>query len=650
MKTHDLIPDTHKSAMELLMNSARKDTDSELVKNMDAKAKALRAMADEKVEQAIQNAEKQMAQIDIPDDAWEKMSDDAKAHLTGKEGGLNIRELIAEKSKAEPDPDLEKFNDRLESILPGVTADDPQKIDMKHFSFNALDDIFDAVNEFSTQKEKEAMDIAEDGMKKAQTQINDQIKSIDRQIEDAKAIGNSTNEGQVADLENARLKVEQSLKTIQEFDPEDKTSSPLPRVNAKEFIAQADQVNPQIMAAMQHLQSMKDIGVSDEKTKELEEQIRDAMLSTKTQIEEGLKNAEADFKDGYIMTAHFMDEGKSPHKETLDEIRQKFLDAVSQKEDVSGGDFACIDLSGAILDGIDLSGAFLEQVKFTGASLKGAIFSKAILPRTDFQDADLTDANFQGSNMGAVHALGCNFTRANFKSAKLSKGDFTQADFTGADLEDIEALDIVIHGADFTQAHMPGISFLEINMTGVAFEQADITASAFLKCSVRDCNFSKALMSKTTFVDTDLESCRFGKADLSNACFMATDPEKSVFNGLDFQGASICQANFQNMDAKNTNFSYATMENTLFQGADLSEAIFSHANAPNAQFRKSNLTGATLDYINLDSGSLAKANLAGASFKGANLHAVDFLRSNISGTDFSGTNLDTTLIEHWRPL
>jgi uncharacterized protein YjbI with pentapeptide repeats len=641
LKTHDLIPDTHKSAMEILMNSARQDTDSELVKNMDEKAKTLRAMADEKVEQAIQNAEDQMAKIDIPDDA--------KAHLSGKESGLDIRELMAKKSKAEPDPDLKKFNDKLESIIPGIMANDPQKIDMKHFSFDALDEIFEAVNEFSAKKEKEAMDIAAEGMKKVQDQIQDQLKSIDHQIENTKMIGASKSDCRVADLEKARQKVENSLKTLQEFDPEHKSSSPLPRVNALALKAQTDQINPQIIGAMQHLQSMKDAGISGENTKKLEQQIQEAVQTTNAQVDEGLKNAEADFKDGYIMTAHFMDEGTSPHTEPLSDVRQRFLDAVSKKEDVSGGDFACIDLSGEILDGIDFSGAFLEQVKFTGASLKGAIFSKAILARANFEGADLTDADFQGCNLGAVLARGGNFTRAKFKSAKLSRGNFIQADFTGADFEDIEALDIVIHDANFTRAHMPGITFLEINITGATFEQATITTSAFLKCAVRDCNFSNALMSKATFVDTDLESCRFENADLANACFMATDLEKSVVSALDFQGACINQANFQNMAAGNTNFSHATMENTLFQGADLSGAIFSHANALNAQFRKSNLTGATLDYINLDKGSLAKANLAGASFKGANLHAVDFLRSNISETDFSGANLDTTLIEHWRP-
>ncbi|MCF6246840.1 MAG: DUF2169 domain-containing protein [Desulfobacula sp.] len=670
LNTRDLIPEGHKSAMELLMEMAlSSDNDSEFAKNIGAKAESMQQMADEKIEEAIQKTEKSMENIDIPDKAWEHIPNDAKEHMPGKKGGHDIRKLMEQKSDTAPDPDLKKFNNKLESILPGITAGDAKKIDMKDFSFDKLDEIMDAVDEFGGKKKKDAMEIAKKGIDKAKEQIKEQIKTIDKQIEDAKAKSGGIDSGadQIKALENSKEKIDESLKVLDDIDLDETSEKkvPLPRVNSEEIKdqinmekikSQTDQINPQVMEAMQHVQSIKAMGIEDEKTKEMEHQIQDmqqqiqeAMETATKQLDKGLMESEISFKETYIMAAHFMDEGLSPHKKSLEEVKQRFLEAVSNKQNVSNRDWACIDLSGENLDGIDLSGAFLEQVNFTGASLKGANLSGAIMARAILDNADLAGATLEEANVGGVHAHGANFTKANFKSAKLSKGDFTKADFTKAILEDIESLEIVVDKTNFTRAHMPEVIFLEINISGAQFIQTRMNGAVFMKCSIENCDFSESVMCKCAFVDTSFENCEFNKTDLSNACFVATEPEKTVTKKLNFKKACLKQANFQNMHMQDTDFSFTNMENVFFGGTDLSGANLNNAQAKNAQFRKADLTRATLDNINLDQGSLAKANLAGASFKKANLHAVDFLRSNISNTDFSWANLDTTLIEYWRP-
>ena len=670
LNTQDLIPEGHKSAMELLMAKALSDdNDSEFSKNIDAKAEAMQQMADEKMEEAIVQAEKNMGNVNIPDEAWEHIPDDAKEHMPGEKGGLDIRKLMKQKQDAAPDPDLKKFNNKLESILPGITAGDPKKLDMKEFSFDKIDEIMDAVDELAGKKEKDAKDIAKKEIDKAKGQINDQIKTIDKQIEEAKATMDGTDSGteQIKTLEESKKKINESLKALDDIDLDGASEKkvPLPRFNNEEIKdqidmekikSQTDQIHPQMMEAMQHVQSMKAMGIEDEKTKEMEQQIekmqqqiQEAMEATTKQLDEVLKEAETGFKEGYIMAAHFMGEGISPHKESLEEVKKRFLRAVANKENVSNGDWACIDLTGENLEGIDLTGAFLEQVNLTGASLKGANLSGAIIARAVLDNADFTDATLEESNLGGVHAHEANFTNANLKSAKLSKSDFTKANFTNARLEEIESLEIVINEANFSQAHMPKMIFLEIKISGAIFIQTEMNTSAFMKSSIKNCDFSESNMGKCAFVNTSLKNCEFCKTDLSNACFVATEPENSVTKKLNFKKACLKQANFQSMNMQNTDFSFANMENAFFGSADLSGANLNFAQAKNTQFRKANLAKATLDYINLDQGSLAKANLAEASFKSANLHAVDFLRSNISNTDFSWANLDTTLIEHWRP-
>ncbi|MCP3941792.1 MAG: DUF2169 domain-containing protein [Desulfobacteraceae bacterium] len=642
LNTPDLIPGGHKSAMVLLIDAALSiDNESALVKNIEVKAESMQKIADEKIEEAIQQTEEITKNIDIPDEA--------KAHLPGEKGQIDIRELMSQKSEAGLDPDLEKLNNKLESIMPGITAGDPKKLDFENFSFDSFDEIMAAVGEFSGKKEQTAKGLAKKELEKAKEQTGKQLENIDRQMEQIKNSADADSAEELKSLEITKARINESLGIMDDIDLDGVSKGPLPRIPVEEIKAQAEQIDPRMVEAIQHIQSIKAMGIEDENTKNLEEQVQKAVETAKVQIEEGLKNAQTDFKKGYIMGAHFMEEGLSPHKGSLEDVKKRFLGAVLAGEEVAGGDWACIDLSGANLDGIDLSGAFLEQVKFKGASLKNVNFSGAILARADFEEADFTGANFEDANVGAVHALGANFTRANLKSAKLSNGDFTRACFEQADLEGIESLKIVIDGADFTKAHMPMVIFLETKILGAKFIEADMGTSAFMKCSIKDCDFSRAVMPNCVFVDTQLTKLSFENSDLSNACFVVTESETLVMEGLRFRGACLKQANFQNIDMQKSDLTHTNMENAFWGGADLSGANLSHAQAKNAQFRKTKLIRAKLDMINLDQGSLAKANLVGASFVGANLHAVDFLRSTITHTDFQDSNLDTTLIENWRP-
>ena len=637
LNTQDLIPEGHKCAMELLMETGlagAEDKESPLINNMDSKAEAIKKKADNDIEKAIQQTESNMENLGVPD-----------------EGKIDARKIIKEPPESKPDPDVEEMNRKLESILPGVTANDPKKIDMKDFSFDKIDELTGVVDDFAEKKEKTAKDIANKEIQKVKGQLETQIEDIDKQIDHLKIKSPKADLIQIDSLENTKKQLIDNLESFSDMDLDgtSTTKGLLPRIDIDKIKAQTEQINPQLMEATQHLQSMKAMGGEDDTVKKMEEQIQELLDSSSKQLEEGLEEAEKGFKEGYIMSAHFMEEGLSPHNDSLEDVKERFLDAVSKGEGLSGKDWACIDLAGVSLDGIDLSGAFLEQVNFKGASLKSVNFSEAILTRANLEDADITGANLEKANVGAVHALRANFTEANLKSAKLSKGDFTEANFTDANLEEVESLEIVIRCANFTNTHMPKINFIETNIFGAKFINVDINSSSFVNCDIDETIFSSSLMNSCSFVDSHIRNSSFEKSDLSKACFVVTGNEKTNMANLKFTKACLKQANFQNMNMQNSDFTYADIQNTYFGGADLSNSDLSNALAKETQFRKAILTGATLDRINLEKGSLAKANLVGASFKGSNLHGVDFLRSTITNTDFSGSNLDWTLIEHWRP-
>ncbi|MBN1578992.1 MAG: DUF2169 domain-containing protein [Chitinispirillaceae bacterium] len=603
--TEDLIPVGAKCAMELLQEMALSDSEkSEFSKNMEAKAESIKKAADEKIEEAIQQAEKQMEDTGTPD-----------------EEKVKLRKMIQERLEPKPDPDVEALNQKLESILPGITAGDPKKIELKNFSFDKIDRITDAVGELTDKKEK-----------KARAQVKEQLEKVLEGMTDAP--------------EETRAKLKETVKMIKAGET---PKAPLPRLDIEGIISQLSLSSPQLMGAMQHVAGMKHAEGESEQTESMEKQINETMDINVREIEDKLHQAKEGFKDAYTMGAHFMEHGLSPHKEPVETVARHLLKSISDGQDVSGGDWACIDLSGRNLDGIDLSGAYLEQVNFKGASLKGANLNKAIMARANLEDADLSGANLEGANVGGVHALRANFTGANMKSAKLSKGDFTDADFTRSELEEAESLEIIVTGATFAEAHMPGMKFIESEIQGVKFPKADLNTSVFYDCAITDIDFTEAIMTSCVFADARLKNVRFNNADLTQACFAATDPGKTSMEKVRFVEACLNKANFQGMAMRKTDFSGASMENANFAGADMTGARLTGAQAKNAQFRKAQLVGARLDRINLMEGSCAKANLADASFAGANLYCVDFLRSNINNTDFSTSNLDGTLIEEWRP-
>jgi len=649
LNTEDLIPIGHKCAMELLQERAfAGDEESAFAKNLDAKADSVKKMADEKIEEAIQQAEKNMGDVDIPDEAWEHISDDAKEHMQGKEGGLDLRKLMSAEPDAAPDPDVKALNQKLEAIMPGITAGDSKKLDMKNFSFDKIDQISETVEEFAGKKEKEAMDLAKKEIAKAKDQFKGQLDDIYKKIDEAKEMAGPEGTEGLKSLEDTKKQLEESLEKFDDIGldgtSKEAAKAPLPRIDTEEIKAQMSQVEPQVMEAMQHVQAAKAMGVEDESTRDLEKQIQETMETTTKQVEEGLQEAENSFKEGYFMGAHFMEDGLSPHKDPVETVAERLLKAIAEGQDVSNGDWACVDLSGKNLDGVDLSGSFLEQVNFKGASLKGANLSKSIMARANLEDADLSGANLAEANVGGVHAHWTNFTDTNLKGAKLSKGDFTDADFTRAELEDVESLEIVANGTNFAEAHMPTMKFIESELKGTKFPKADLGTTVFMDCDIKDADFSEAGMNRCAFADVRLTNVRFDGADLTSSCFAATDPEKAWMKDVRFRGANLTQCNFQGMKMQGTDLNGATLENANFGGADLSGADLSHAYAKSAQFRKARLAGARLDKINLMEGSLAKAYIVNASFVGANLYAVDFLRSVIEETDFSDSNREATLI------
>jgi uncharacterized protein YjbI with pentapeptide repeats len=613
--TPDLIPPNVKTAMELLFAQALSgdNEESEFAKNLKAKSQSTQELVKEKIDESMKQYDGQKpVNKNIPDDAMP-----------------DFKAILEKPANTKPDPDIELFNKKIEKILPGITAGDPKKIDFKHFAFSQIDEIMAEVHKLTDKKQAQALEEINKSNKQMEQQMLESMKDVP---------------------DDQKKEIEQSIAQMKAVGDQDKViEAPLPRMKIDEIMAAMNQLEPDLASAMQQVNSLKSAGVENEHMRNMETMINEQLSGQQQQMEESLRKAEVDFKQLYMMGAHFQGNGLSPHKADSESVTETFLEKVKNNKSVASGDWACIDLSLQKLDGIDLSGAFLEQVNFQGASLVGANLSGAILARANLDGANFSGANFEGANIGAVHAHNSNFTDANMESAKLSKADFSGANFTRARLVDIESLEMKVAGANFTEADMPGLNFIEVTLNNVCFHRANLGSSTFLKCAVSNCDFAGAIMPSCTWADVKLDHCHFDSADMTSNCFAATEPQLSGIQNCSFKGTRVDRCNFQGMNMPASDFENAIAESTIFSNADLSGSNFSNTQAQQAQFRGTKLTNARLDNINLKEGSLAKAHLVSASFVGANLYAVDMLRSTMGETDFRGAYLESTLIKDWRP-
>jgi uncharacterized protein YjbI with pentapeptide repeats len=440
MSSTALIPDTEKSGLQLIQEKGGDSAAAgAFAQNLDARAEAASQQTSERIQAMLE----EMQQQTPPDDL-------AQNTELGK-----LQEMLANPPEAPLDPDVVAFNERLEALLPGITGGDPKKVSFDDFSFDKLDEMMQAMDVLLENKQA----LATEQVDRVRTEME---QNLQREMADMGA------------AHGAEETIQQAQETLSFLDDLDQPPpAPLPRIDSNAIVDELEQLTPQTVEAMQQLQDMKTMGVDEEATRELEQLIRQSTAQQDELRKEQLQQVEQDFKLVYRDTAHHQPAGESPHRQSLDERKQVFLDSANKGVDVSKRDWACLDLSGLNLDGIDLHDAYLEQVNLSNASLRGANLSGAILARATLQGADLTGADLTGANVGAVMAHNARFDRCVLNQAKLSKGDFSAASFNAAQMQGIEFLEVVADGAQFVEAELEELLCLKLNMHGIDFSVAN---------------------------------------------------------------------------------------------------------------------------------------------------------------------------------
>jgi len=357
------------------------------------------------------------------------------------------------------------------------------------------------------------------------------------------------------------------------------------------------------------------------------------------------KQVEVIKKDGYRLSAHSGDLGRSPHTRPLNELRDELLQAFKNGESLKDRDFACIDLSGQDLSGIDLEGAYLEQVNFSGAVLNNANFKSAILAGANLSNASIDNADLSKANLGKVNFSRAEVKQSNLNQAILAESRFDNTTLIDCNLSETDMTDASFISVKFSKSNLNYFMANDLDLSSSQFDHCQLNDATFTKCQLNHANFNHAVMVKASFSECISEHANFSQANLLNSRFQ----EDCVFNHANFTASHLERAVFLYASLEDTRFDEANFFMADFSRSNLQRASFHRAIGKKAQFVKSDLRGAKMTSMNLMEGTLMKARITSADFSDSNLYAVEFLNATLGGTNFSGANLDMSKLEHWTP-
>lgn len=607
----DLVPDEHKSALELFKEKAiESDTPSALAENLDQKASDMKALMDSKLEEGKTDLLKNLAQSDAP------QIQDLKSQ--------GVDNLIKPQSKQDP------LADKLEAVIPGISSGKIESLDFSKLTSAKLDELVKVLTEFSDSKQSEAKSLIKNELATIQAKLNDMPSETleQKQAKDASM---------------------EQLKQLEKMASDEPVLGPLPRFESDELMASLNgKVEPELKQLRIRLANLKSLGSSASVIESAQKQLDDLVLFQRTMIEETIKQSQSDFYSAYKMGAEYMNEGLSPHADDASR-RQAFIAAVHKGQGVAGQDWACLDLSGLNLDNVNFSNCLLEQVNFSGCSLKNTIFDGAIACRADFSNAKCTDASFTDVNLGGSNLQSTNFCNSRFSKVTLSQCQFDQTRLEGATFDDCPVLECAFQSVNFSGAHLTKQQFVDNHFTNTDLSRCQFEDSVFVNCQLEDVDFSQTQLPSTNFITCQYKRLNFAKANLNKSSFVGNEEAPLTFSECCFEGADLSFSNLQDAKLTYSAFDYANLSNANLSGTELQHSSFKAVTANKAMLRKANLQHSQWEHANLMEAVMSKSDLTRANFSEANLYGVDFVRSTMGNTRFNGANLDATIIRDWRP-
>ncbi len=125
-------------------------------------------------------------------------------------------------------------------------------------------------------------------------------------------------------------------------------------------------------------------------------------------------------------------------------------------------------------------------------------------------------------------------------------------DVSGSDLEQLHALDAVLHGCNLANVEAPRASLVRVSLTGcrltgislfeaflrdVTFTGCRIDLASFGAARLQQVTFEDCVLAQTQLLDSELQSVRFHACDLTQVDFRGARVDRCELRGCDLEGA-----------------------------------------------------------------------------------------------------------------
>ena len=569
MSTKDIIPDSERCGFARMLDGVDMDGESELGKNMKAKAEAEKQKALDMLEQQKQQLKEKL--------------EAAKIDPTPYLAKLDIKDGPPD------DPHVKGIMETMEKILPGSTQGDAKKIKPEEVDFGKFDELTEKMDAMAAAKKEEA-----------KQQLKDVIKKV---------------EGTEAE-QQVREKVEVALKQMDELPDLPRPAGDEALESLREQLQKMDEAKEQMRAQGIAEDQLPKVDISLE---EVEQKLREGFQEMKDMYRSG-----AHYIEGKPPHKEPMDIIQYRFKKLMDKGE------TLAGRDLSGVDLSGLDLSGKDLSECYLEYANLSRCNLQGANLQRAVITHANLHSANLTDADLSDSNLGDSNLDGADftrakLTNSEFSKADLKGARIIDCDLGDMNFfetkmagvdlSGTRLKGANFLELDFTGGKFVGSQMQECNFLKSTLENTDFSEADLSSSIFVECNLDNSRFTKANMNNARFpMGCSLKNCNFDKAKLDKVNMRDAEVEGSCF-----EYATFHQADFSGANMQNTKFYGAEGKRAMLMKTDLGGADFSSVNLMEGSLMKARLTNADLSYSNFYGVEFMNATVGGTDFTGANL-------------------------------
>lgn len=640
--TAPLIPEGCRCGFEVLQEGSDFHLEMLTQKNMDQ----FFANKEKEIEQTIEEKKQEITELlDEQKKEIEKKLEgtDIDPERFTKNMNVPFDQVDREKAASELTEKLHAF---MEAVVPGITTH-PEKLDFTRLDLKKMEELPQFIQGIIGEKINETRQAVKQQLEPLKEKMGEGMKELD-------AVKQSMG-GDKADEMISGMK--EKLSIIEEIDAmfdQSQQTPALPRTSIfNEDLNRIEaELEKNLDAAKTEISKVQHSDIPEKTREQLdldrldfrEDDIRSAIEGFK----EAIRKLEPSVREQYLLGAHLIEEGRSPHEGREPEIAAALLTAYKRGEETKDGDYAYVDLSNQDLSGIDLSGAYLEYADLTNTNFSGADLSNAVLAHARLINTSFTGTNLRGANIGATLIDGAQFIEADLSGATLGKARIINSRFHRCTL--IERMDMFLettfHKVDFSDSVLPKTNFIDKDFSDCCFDGADLSESNFIHPILNRASFMGARLDTVNFVEARGERICFDEASMRNSRFVGGCDLK----GAHFIRADVSDANLRDCHLEQADFTQAKLSKSDLSGANLRRASFEKADAFQAQFIKSDLSFANLKRINLMEGSFMNARLVGANLKGANLYSVSFMNVTLGETQFTDAILEKTLLKDWRPL